>query len=67
MEKQVIVLVTKGKHETVDYAQVMIFNTACLAEIYCKQTNTGKEKYWVKAEIVGEGKEIELCQPEEEE
>jgi hypothetical protein len=61
----VIVLETRGKHESVDTARVFTFANYTLAEAYCKGHNTGKIKYWTKAEIVSDGEEVELCQPED--
>ena len=64
MEK-VMVLVTRGKHESVDTARVFAFANYALAAAYCESRNTGKVKHWTKAEIIDDGEEVELCQPED--
>lgn len=61
-----IVLVTSGKHESVDAAQVHVFDSFVSAADFCRSKNTGKKKYWTKAEIVNEGESVELGQPEDE-
>ena len=61
----VLVLVTTGKHESVDTARVFAFANYALAEAFCESRNTGKIKYWTKAEIVSDGEKVELCQPED--
>lgn len=61
----IIVLVTTGKHESVDTAKVRLFEERFQAEDFCKATSTGKRKYWQNAEIVREHEVVELCQPEE--
>lgn len=58
-----IVLTTKGKHETVNAACVKLFTSIHDAQEYCDMTNTGKQKHWIKAEIVYDGEVIELTQP----
>lgn len=60
----IIVLVTEGKHDSVDYATVKLFEERFQAEDFCKTANTGKQKYWRSAEILRDGEQIELCQPE---
>jgi hypothetical protein len=60
-----IVLETQGKNETVAFARVHIFDTRIKAEVFIDQTNTGKYTYWRKAELVSNGEEVELKQPEE--
>ena len=62
----VIVLVTKGKNESVDYAKVMLFEKKTEAIRFCADTNTGKKKYWANADILENGEEVELCQPDYE-
>lgn len=59
-----IVLVTKGKHECVDYAKVMLFDDETFAESFCESVRTGKVKYWTDAQIVNAGEEVELIRPE---
>lgn len=61
----IIVLVTTGKHESVDTAKVRLFDERWEAEDYCKNINTGKQKYWINAEIVQDSVPIELAQPKE--
>lgn len=58
-----LVLVTTGKHESVDTAEVRIFDNNEAAELFCKKKSTGPKKYWTKAEIVLDGLEISLCNP----
>jgi len=62
----IIVLKTSGKHESVDYAEVRLFDDRKSANVYCDMVSTGHKKYWVNAEIISEGKEIELSQPDDE-
>lgn len=59
-----IVLTTEGKHEAVDFAYVKLFTSMHSAQEYRDMTNTGKQKHWIKAEIVSDGEVIELTQPE---
>ncbi len=61
----IIVLVTRGKHESVDYAGVYLFDNMGDAQKFCKSKNTGKIKYWTKAEIIPNGIEIELSHPDD--
>ncbi len=58
----VIVLVTEGKHESVDYVKVMLFDNRTLALEFCKVNNRGPKKNWVYAEIIDAGTRIELGQ-----
>ena len=60
-----IVLVTSGKHESVDFVKVVFCASREDAEAFCKDTNTGRIKHWTKAEIVKESETIELWAPEE--
>jgi len=60
----IIVLVTRGKHESVDFAFIMMFDTTIEANSYVEGINTGKCKYWTHAEIMMPGEEIELMQPD---
>ena len=64
---QTIVLLTEGKHESVDYATVVLFNDRVAAIRFCKQMNTGKEKYWKNAEVVEDRVRVALGQPDWEE
>ena len=61
----IIVLVTTGKHESVDYAKVRLFEERFQAEEYCKQISTGKQKHWTDAVIVDDSVTVEIGQPEE--
>lgn len=60
----VIVLETKGKHESVDEAKVLLFNDPLIAAQYIQKVNTGPIKYWTKAEVVRDGERVELYMPE---
>lgn len=60
-----IVLVTRGKHESVDYVTVKLFEEYVEAVAFCRINNTGKGKHWVNAEFVCEGTELELTPPQE--
>lgn len=60
-----IVIETSGKHDSVDFAKVYLFQHRSDAEAHIAAVCTGKTKYWRNAEIVSEGKEIELMQPTE--
>jgi len=59
-----IVLVTHGKHDSVDYASVHLFEDSQSASDFCQTKNTGAKKYWTKAERIADGEEVELCMPE---
>ena len=61
---RVIVLVTEGKHESVDYAKIATFENRIAALEFCKANNTGRKKHWKKAEIIEDGEQVELCQPD---
>lgn len=61
-----IVLVTEGKHETVDYVSVKVFDTMREALEFCDSKNTGKKKYWTDTTIIQSGEKIELIQPDYE-
>ena len=63
---QILVLVTEGKHEAVDYARVCTFSDLASANNFIDSINTGKKKYWVKGEVVENTKQVELGQPEDE-
>lgn len=63
----VIVLVTEGKYESVDYAKVATFGNRIAALEFCKANNTGRTEYWKKAEIIEDGEKVELCQPDYDE
>lgn len=65
MEKT-LVLVTEGKHESVDYAKVVTFASKLAALGFCEANNTGRTKYWKKAEIVEDGERVELLQPQDD-
>lgn len=60
MQNKIIVLITSGKHESTDYARVVLFDGKNEAEDYCKRQTSGKTKYWSKAEIVKEDETIDL-------
>lgn len=60
-----IVLETAGKHESVNYATIYVFQCQADAEAHIASVCTGKTKHWRNAEIVREGVEIELIQPTE--
>ena len=62
----IIVLETRGKHETVDYATVHLFKDPLEAECFCASKRTGKIKHWTNAEIVTMGETVELRQPDNE-
>lgn len=62
----IIVLITEGKHESVDCATVRLFLTSAEAVAFCNQKNTGKQKYWTKAEILEDGERVDLMQPQED-
>jgi len=59
-----IVLITTGKHESVDTAEIRIFSYLGAAESFCKKISTGPKKYWTDAQIIEEGVEISLYMPE---
>jgi hypothetical protein len=61
--KMIIVLVTTGKHESVDTAKIRLFEERFQAEDYCNLMNSGKMKYWKYAQIVKDGEQVELEQP----
>lgn len=55
-----IVLVTEGKRESVDSAFIRLFATEEAATTFVEEIRDVGKKYWIKAEIVPEGVEIEL-------
>jgi hypothetical protein len=59
MSKPIIALRTKGKRDAVDYISVHLFESLEKAETFCREQSTGKQKYWVKAEIIEEDTTIE--------
>jgi hypothetical protein len=64
MEKPFIVLVTSGKHEDTTHVKVELFKHKAAAYALCDFVNEEPPtKYWRKAEIIDEGKEIELSRP----
>ena len=65
MDDPIIVLVTKGKHESVDYASVHLFDNNKEAKDFIKSTRTGPQKHWTEAEMMVDGFEVELMQPED--
>jgi hypothetical protein len=62
----IIVLVTAGKHERVDYAKIIHFDTLSEAQDFVDVSCTGKQKHWQIAQIVNVGAFVELCPPEED-
>lgn len=56
----IFVLVTKGKHESVDCAMVRVFDTKEAAETFCQKQNDPAKKYWTKAAIVKDNVLYEL-------
>ena len=60
MDEPVIVLATKGKRESVDYAMIKLFYNKKEASEFVKNTNDQGKKYWTKAEVVFDGSEFEL-------
>lgn len=63
-----IVLVTEGKHDSVDDVRVAAFNTRADAQTYVDATENQfdpEAKYWRSAEIVTQYERIELCRPQE--
>ena len=63
----IIVLITRVKWEYIDSAEVRLFDSVEIAEIFCRKMNTGHQKYWTKADIIKEAIEVELFQPAETE
>jgi len=61
-----IVLITTGKHETVDTAEVRLYQNKEDAEKACKEISTGHTKYWTEAQILKNGEEVYLSQPEQD-
>ena len=60
----IIVLVTAGKHERVDYAKIIHFDTLSEAQDFVNVSCTGKQKHWQIAQIINVGASVELCSPE---
>lgn len=60
----IIVLVTNGKHESVDYAKIRMFESTWQADEFISSVSTGKCKYWTYAQIVEEFEQVELCEPD---
>lgn len=58
----IIVLITQGKNESVDYLAIHLFkdDEKDKAEAFCKEvTDKDPERYWTFAEIIQEGETIE--------
>jgi hypothetical protein len=63
--KKIVVLRTSGKHDSVYYATVVLFDAIKEADQYIAEVTTPiGSKHWVQAEIVLEKEEVELCSPE---
>ena len=62
----VIVLVTKGKRESVEFATVRLFDSVTNANAFVEEVRTGPVKHWTHAEILRDDEEVELCMPEGE-
>lgn len=60
----IIVLVTWGKHDSVDRASVRLFESPAAAQDFCTATHAPEGKHWTKCEILRDGDEIELCRDE---
>jgi len=62
---KIIVLVTEGKNDRVDYAKVVLFDTKQEADVFI-DTVSSKErtKYWCQAEIVYNKEQVELYSPD---
>lgn len=59
---KIIVIVTSGKNESVDYVKVVLFDKFLAAHAYVEATSdTEKKKHWTTAEIVPVGRTIDLC------
>lgn len=56
-----IVLVTKGKNDSVDYVKVVLFDNKEDANTFVSLSCTGKQKHWQHAEIVREDEQVDLC------
>jgi len=57
----ILVLVTNGKNDSVDYVKVVTFQERFLAEKYITHISTDLYcKHWIKAKIVKEGEQVEL-------
>jgi len=61
---KIIVLVTQGKHASVDYAKAVLFDTVPETLSYADEMTTQRVKHWVHAEVVGNKERVELCSPE---
>lgn len=55
--KKIIVLVTSGHHENVDFVQVFLFNTKDEADDFCEKMTLKdrSKKYWCYAEKIEDG------------
>ena len=63
----IVVLVTHGKHEYVNYAQVVVFarEDQDKVKLFLQNNNTGKVKHWTKAEVMTRGDDVESEQPQD--
>ena len=58
--KQIIVIVARGKgREGAHWITPKLFNTKEEAEKFIESVNDLDSKYWIYAEIVGDGEEVE--------
>ena len=58
----IIVLITRGKLDSVDNVKVVLFNNLLMAKEYCRKTTDCPkgEKYWTFAEIIKDGQDYEM-------
>ena len=63
MSEKVLVLITAGRNESVDYVTVREMEKQ-EAETYCFTGSTGRQKHWRECQIIRLNQTIEVGQPE---
>ena len=63
MSEKVLVLITVGKNESVDYVTVREMERR-EAENYCMVNSTGRQKHWQECQIIQLDQTVEVGQPE---
>lgn len=63
MSEKVLVLITAGKNESVDYVTIREMEYM-EAVNYCMVNSTGRQKHWQECQIIQLDQTVEVCQPE---
>ena len=60
---QIIVLITKGKSDSIESVQIKIFQNVDYAYLYCIENTDAEDKYWTYCQVIKEDKEVENLNP----